>query len=53
MSTLRNITVLGSGVLGEQIAWQSAFRGKTVVDDVNRTAHSLRSLGIPPGAMQQ
>jgi 3-hydroxyacyl-CoA dehydrogenase len=33
MSTdsLHRITVLGGGVLGGQIAWQSAFRGKTVV----------------------
>ena len=31
MSTLNNITVLGSGVLGGQIAWHSAFKGKTVV----------------------
>lgn len=31
MSTLRNLTVLGSGVLGGQIAWHSAFHGKTVV----------------------
>ncbi|WP_328737064.1 3-hydroxyacyl-CoA dehydrogenase [Streptomyces bobili] len=31
MSTLRNLTVLGSGVLGGQIAWHSAFQGKTVV----------------------
>ena len=33
MSTgeLKNITVLGAGVLGGQIAWQSAFRGKSVV----------------------
>ena len=33
MSTnnLERLTVLGAGVLGGQIAWQSAFRGKTVV----------------------
>lgn len=33
MSTgeLKNITVLGAGVLGGQIAWHSAFRGKSVV----------------------
>lgn len=31
MSTLNNITVLGSGVLGGQIAWHTAFKGKTVV----------------------
>jgi 3-hydroxyacyl-CoA dehydrogenase len=28
---LKNITVLGAGVLGGQIAWHSAFRGKSVV----------------------
>lgn len=31
MATLNNLTVLGSGVLGGQIAWHSAFKGKTVV----------------------
>ncbi|WP_431958025.1 3-hydroxyacyl-CoA dehydrogenase [Nocardia lijiangensis] len=31
MSTLDNVTVLGAGVLGGQIAWHSAFKGKTVV----------------------
>lgn len=31
MSTINKVTVLGSGVLGGQIAWQSAFKGKTVV----------------------
>lgn len=31
MSTIRNVTVLGSGVLGGQIAWHSAFHGKAVV----------------------
>ena len=31
MSTLDKLTVLGSGVLGGQIAWHSAFKGKTVV----------------------
>ena len=31
MSNLNNITVLGCGVLGGQIAWHSAFKGKTVV----------------------
>ncbi|MCP2265003.1 3-hydroxyacyl-CoA dehydrogenase [Promicromonospora thailandica] len=31
MSTLNQLTVLGSGVLGGQIAWHSAFKGKTVV----------------------
>ncbi len=30
-STLDRLTVLGAGVLGGQIAWQSAFKGKTVV----------------------
>ncbi|KXF54830.1 3-hydroxybutyryl-CoA dehydrogenase [Rhodococcus sp. SC4] len=31
MATLNRLTVLGSGVLGGQIAWHSAFKGKTVV----------------------
>lgn len=31
MSSLDKLTVLGSGVLGGQIAWHSAFKGKTVV----------------------
>jgi len=31
MSRLSRLTVLGSGVLGGQIAWHSAFKGKTVV----------------------
>jgi 3-hydroxyacyl-CoA dehydrogenase len=31
MSSLDNLTVLGAGVLGGQIAWHSAFKGKTVV----------------------
>src|SRR5437879_8283443 len=30
MSRLHEVTVLGSGVLGGQIAWHSAFTGKTV-----------------------
>jgi 3-hydroxybutyryl-CoA dehydrogenase len=30
-SRLQRITVLGGGVLGGQIAWHSAFKGKTVV----------------------
>ena len=30
-SSLEQVTVLGGGVLGGQIAWQSAFRGKQVV----------------------
>ncbi|MDW8803305.1 3-hydroxyacyl-CoA dehydrogenase [Streptomyces scabiei] len=30
MSRLDKVTVLGSGVLGGQIAWHSAFKGKTV-----------------------
>ncbi|WP_373187511.1 3-hydroxyacyl-CoA dehydrogenase [Halopseudomonas sp.] len=29
--TLNNLTVLGAGVLGGQIAWHSAFKGKQVV----------------------
>jgi 3-hydroxyacyl-CoA dehydrogenase len=31
MSSLTRVTVLGGGVLGGQIAWHSAFKGKTVV----------------------
>ena len=31
VSGLNSLTVVGAGVLGGQIAWQSAFRGKTVV----------------------
>jgi len=31
MSQLDRVTVLGAGVLGSQIAWHSAFKGKTVV----------------------
>ena len=31
MSELNRITVLGAGVLGGQIAWHSAFKGKTAV----------------------
>ncbi len=30
MSRINNLTVMGSGVLGGQIAWHSAFKGKTV-----------------------
>jgi 3-hydroxyacyl-CoA dehydrogenase len=30
-SQLDNLTVLGAGVLGGQIAWHSAFEGKSVV----------------------
>lgn len=31
MSRISHVTVIGAGVLGGQIAWHSAFRGKTVV----------------------
>lgn len=31
MSDIDRVTVLGAGVLGGQIAWHSAFKGKTVV----------------------
>ena len=31
MSSLATVTVLGAGLLGGQIAWHSAFKGKTVV----------------------
>ncbi len=40
MSAIHHLTVLGSGVLGGQIAWQSAYRGKAVVI-YNRSAESL------------
>ena len=30
-SKLNKLTVIGAGVLGGQIAWQSAFRGKDVI----------------------
>ncbi len=41
MSQLKRITVLGSGVLGGQIAWHSAYKGKTVsVYDICETALS-------------
>jgi 3-hydroxybutyryl-CoA dehydrogenase len=39
MSRIQHLTTLGCGVLGGQIAWHSAFRGKTVVAcDVNEEA---------------
>lgn len=39
MSSLQRITVAGGGVLGSQIAWHCAFRGKTVcVTDVSASA---------------
>jgi len=39
MSRIHRLTTLGSGVLGGQIAWHSAYRGKTVVAyDVNDEA---------------
>ncbi|WP_433885735.1 3-hydroxyacyl-CoA dehydrogenase [Pseudomonas vranovensis] len=39
MSQLKRITVLGSGVLGGQIAWHSAYKGKSaVVYDISETA---------------
>ena len=31
MSSIQRVTVLGGGVLGGQIAWHSAFKGKTVI----------------------
>ena len=40
MSELNRITVLGAGVLGGQIAWHSAFKGKTVV------VHDISSDGL-------
>lgn len=39
MTHVNHLTVLGSGVLGGQIAWHSAFRGKTVaVYDISEDA---------------
>jgi len=39
MSKLNHLTVLGSGVLGGQIGWHSAYKGKTVVVyDINEDA---------------
>ncbi|MFD0441321.1 3-hydroxyacyl-CoA dehydrogenase [Streptomyces chartreusis] len=39
MAALQRLTVLGSGVLGGQIAWHSAFKGKSVVVyDISDTA---------------
>lgn len=39
MSSIDRVTVLGAGVLGGQIAWHSAFKGKTVVAcDVDETS---------------
>lgn len=39
MSRISNLTVMGSGVLGGQIAWHSAFKGKTVtVLDIDQEA---------------
>lgn len=39
MSNINCVTVLGSGVLGGQIAWHTAFKGKTVcVYDISESA---------------
>src|SRR4051794_38699441 len=39
MTTFKNVTVLGTGVLGSQIAYQSAFRGfQVTVWDIDDTA---------------
>lgn len=39
MAQLNNVAVLGSGVLGGQIAWHSAYKGKSVVVyDISSTA---------------
>jgi 3-hydroxybutyryl-CoA dehydrogenase len=38
--SLENVTVLGAGVLGGQIAWQSAFKGKNV------TVYDLHEEGL-------
>ena len=46
MTALRNITVLGTGVLGSQIAYQTAYRGFDVVAyDIDDAA--LEAAGIP------
>lgn len=34
MSSINKVTVLGSGVLGGQIAWHTAYKGKSVVYDI-------------------
>lgn len=42
MTQVNHLTVLGSGVLGGQIAWHSAFKGKTaVVYDISEDALEL------------
>lgn len=50
MTALRNITVLGTGVLGSQIAYQTAYRGFDVVaydiDDAALEAAKQRSAGL-------
>ena len=39
MTDINNVTVLGAGVLGAQIAYQAAFAGKNVVSyDINDDA---------------
>ncbi|MFD0440274.1 3-hydroxyacyl-CoA dehydrogenase NAD-binding domain-containing protein [Streptomyces chartreusis] len=51
MPSLNNLTVLGSGVLGGQIAWHSAFHGKTVVvyDISDQAIEGCRlAQGTPP-----
>ena len=57
-SGIERVTVLGGGVLGSQIAWHSAFRGKTVtVFDVEAAGIAscqrlTRSLGPFIGTMR-
>lgn len=40
INSLNTVTILGAGVLGSQIGWQSAFRGKTV------TIYDLHDAGL-------
>lgn len=40
VNSLNNVTIVGAGVLGSQIGWQSAFRGKTV------TIYDLHDAGL-------
>ena len=41
MSHINHVTTPGSGVLGGQIAWHSAFRGKTVVAGADLVIESI------------
>ena len=60
MADFHNITVLGAGVLGSQIAFQSAFKGFDVISyDVSDKAGGLSSCRLrvtrdnPTDAVQQ